>query len=513
MRRGRSITWLARLVLAVPVALLAWAVVSELLAAAPAAPAEPAAAEPAAAAPGAAAPGATGGLSASSPSAADADEAEPTEGAAAQESRRAEAEGVPRGVSPDAPRAAAEGAAGTETRRAPAPARGIEEAAPDPSFLEQYAPAWSRVPVLGTAVWQAAAALAFILLGLVARKVSDYVFEKRLIPRLQRTRFQFDHMLAQAASKPFGWVLLLAGLALAVWVLALPTEPTNVRGVAFAILKVLLVADLLWFLFRFIDVMAVYLTRLAGRTESTLDDQLVPLVRKAMKIVIGLLLAVWVVQLLGYNVSSLLAGLGVGGLAVALALQDTLANFFGSVFIFLDRPFMVGDMVEIEGTQGTVEQIGFRSTRIRTWPATLVSLPNKTVAAAKIDNWSAMPKRRVFQTVGVTYETTAEEMEEAVAKIRAILQADDGVDPEYIVVRFEDFGASSLNIRVYYFTRAVAYADHMETKERVNLAIMRALRGMGLSIAFPTQTVHFAGDVAERIAQRLGRTPDADGQA
>jgi len=482
--RARRIVWLARLVLVVPIALLAWALVSELVA-------------------GEAAPPVAGQP-----------DARPVSAPAAPSSP---SERWPRGVSPDAPRAATEGAAAQEghhaaisaepTAGAEAPAPAEPDVAADPSILERYAPQWLRYRVVGTALWQFAAAVALVLLGLAARKASDHVLEKRVIPRLERTRFEFDHLLAKAVSKPLGWLLLLGGVATAVWVLALPTEPTDVRRLAFGVLKVLLVADLLWFLFRFVDVVAVYLTRLAGRTASALDDQLVPLVRKSLKIVIGLLLAVWVVQLLGYNVSSLLAGLGVGGLAVALALQDTLANFFGSVFIFLDRPFMVGDMVEIEGTQGTVERIGFRSTRIRTWPATLVSIPNKTVASAKIDNWSAMPKRRVFQTVGVTYETTAEKMEEAVARIRDILQHDEGVDQEYIVVRFNEFGASSLDILVYYFTRAVAYADHLETKERVNLAIMRALRGMGLSIAFPTQTVYFEGEVAERIADRLGSDP------
>jgi len=489
MRRARNMIWLARLVLAVPVGLLAWAVVSELVAGAPAAespPAEAAIADT---------PGATGSLSASEPRTADAAGAEQTQGAVAREGHRAEMPTAPAEASvPAGP-----------------PRHAIEDDVPDPSILEQYAPAWSRYRVLDIAVWQFVAAFLLVLVGMVARKVSDYILQKRIVPLLERTRVEFDNLVVAAVSKPLGWALLLAGVAAAVWVLALPTEPTNVRRFAFAVLKVLLVADLLWFLFRFVDVVAVYLTRLAGRTESALDDNLVPLIRKALKVTLGLLLAVWVVQLLGYNISSLLAGLGVGGLAVALALQDTLANFFGSVFILLDRPFMVGDMVEIEGTQGTVEQIGFRSTRIRTWPATLVSIPNKTVAATKIDNWSAMPKRRVFQTVGVTYETTADQMQEAVAAIRAILENDDGVHQDYIVVRFSEFGASSLDILVYYFTRAVAYADHMETRERVNLAIMRALRGMGLSIAFPTQTVYFEGDVAQRLADRLGGKPDAGG--
>jgi MscS family membrane protein len=261
-------------------------------------------------------------------------------------------------------------------------------------------------------------------------------------------------------------------------------------------------ADVVWFLFRVVDVAVEYLGRLAKRTQSKLDDQLVPLVRKALKVTIGVVCGVWVVQLLGYSVSSLLAGLGIGGLAVALALQDSLANFFGSVFIFLDRPFAVGDTVKIGDVTGTVEQIGFRSTRIRTWPATLVSIPNKTVAESVVDNWSKMPKRRVFQTVGVTYETTAEQMEKAVAAIRRILESDEGVDQEFIVVRFSDFGASSLDIIVYYFTKAIAYADHLAMKERVNLAIMRAMQDLGLSIAFPTRTVYFEGDVARALAGR-----------
>jgi len=388
-------------------------------------------------------------------------------------------------------------------------AAALEEVLPEsPKRLGDSLPDWVRYEFLGVAIWQFIAAFLLVLLGLALRKVSDYVFEKRIIPTLQKTRFNIDHLLSGALTKPLGCVILLGALALAVWVLALPTEPTNVRAGAFGALKVLLVADVLWLLFRLVDVLAVYLTRLAGRSESELDDQLVPLVRKALKVTIGLLLAVWVVQLLGYSVTSLLAGLGIGGLAVALALQDTLGNFFGSIFIFIDRPFLIGDMVKMGDVEGTVERIGFRSTRIRTWPATLVCIPNKTVAEATIDNWSKMPKRRVLQTIGVTYETTADQMQEAVAAIREVLAGDEGVDQEFIVVRFSGFGASSLDITIYYFTKAVAYADHLETRERVNLAIMRAVADLGLEIAFPTRTVYFEGDLARGMAGQKAINPN-----
>jgi MscS family membrane protein len=133
-----------------------------------------------------------------------------------------------------------------------------------------------------------------------------------------------------------------------------------------AVLKVLLAADVLWFLFRSVDVGVQCLAKLARRTDSRLDDQLIPLIRKALKITIGIVCFLWVVQLLGFSISSLIAGLGIGGLAVALALQDPLGNFFGSVFLFLDRPFGVGDWIKMDNVEGIVEDIGFRSTRVRT---------------------------------------------------------------------------------------------------------------------------------------------------
>ncbi len=368
--------------------------------------------------------------------------------------------------------------------------------------FEEHLGTWStREIVGGIQVWEVLAAFAFILLGLVAKKVADFVMEKKVVPLLERTPFEFDNLVAEAAAKPLGWLLALGGLAGAVAVMRLPTEP-NVRGFVYGCLKVLLAADVIWFMFRAVDVAVHYLTKVAERTDSKLDDQIVPLIRKALKVTIAVFCAVWLIQMLGYSVSSLVAGLGIGGLAVALALQDTLGNFFGSVFIFLDRPFALGDWIKIGDTEGIVEGIGYRSTRIRTWPKSVVSMPNRQVADAQVENWSRMPVRRVFQTVGVTYETTADQMEDAVAAIRGVLEADEGVDQEFMVVRFGDFGDSSLDITVYYFTKAVAYADYMETKERVNLAIMRALEERGLSIAFPTRTVYFEGDVAKQMAHK-----------
>jgi len=379
-----------------------------------------------------------------------------------------------------------------ESPGAAAPAAPAGAAAGEPSAVEklpgeiqEHVPSWARREFLGVAVWQAIAAVAFLVVGYLVKKVSDALTRRAQARFEANAERRFELVLAASAGKPLGYLILLAGVAGALWVLPLPEQPADVKFLAFAIAKVLLVADVLWFLFRAIDAAVAGLARLSERGQSRFGDQLVPMLRKSLKGILAIVCALWVVQLLGYSVTSLLAGLGIGGLAVALALQDTLANFFGSVFIFTDRPFKVGDQVRIADVEGVVEEIGFRSTRIRTWPASLVSIPNKTVAGATVENLSRMSRRRVMQTLGLPYKTGPDEMERAVAAVRETVAGDSGVDPEDVVVRFSDFGATGLQVLVIYYTRAVAYGEHLAAKERVNLAVMRRLRELGLSIGPP----------------------------
>ncbi len=366
-------------------------------------------------------------------------------------------------------------------------AAGSTVTSPDiPSVL----PSFVAIEFLGVSLWQFLLAFIFILLGFVVKKISRYIFENKVIPLFKRTRIDFDHMFLEALNMPLAYLFLILGFFAALSVLPLPTEEPDVQNFVNQLFKILIAADFIWFFFRLVDMGVLYLGRLAERTDSKLDEQLVPLLRRALKLTVGVVGFLSIMQLLEYPISSLLAGLGIGGLAVALALQDTLANFFGSVFIFLDKPFMVGDIIKIGEIEGVVEDIGFRSTRIRTFPKTLVTIPNKAVAAATVDNLSKRPKRRVLQNVGVTYETNADQMSEAVSAIEGILENDEGVDQEYVVVKFSDFGASSLDIMVLYFTKSVDYLEHAEVKERINLAIMRQLKSMGLSVAFPTRSIY-----------------------
>lgn len=363
-----------------------------------------------------------------------------------------------------------------------------------------YAPEAFRGRFLGIEYWQYIAAFLCILLGLVARKVSDFVFEHYLLPTARKTRFKFDHLILEAIYKPLGVALLLVGVFGALALIGLQVATPEVRAAAILTLKVAVAADFLWLLLRGVDVLSLYLLSAAARTDSKLDDQLVPLIKKSLKAFVGVLVFIAILQTLGYSVGSLLAGLGIGGLAVAMAAQDTLSNLFGGIVIFTDRPFRVGEWVQVDQIEGAVEQIGFRSTRIRTFAGTLVTLPNSMVAKSVIDNKAAMPARRVRMTVGVTYETTADQMEELVKGFKAILAAEDQVVPETSLVRFVGFGASSLDILVMYFTKPTSYDLHTEVVERVNLALMRAVKARGLSMAFPTTTVYFEGDIAKAMA-------------
>jgi MscS family membrane protein len=214
------------------------------------------------------------------------------------------------------------------------------------------------------------------------------------------------------------------------------------------------------------------------------------------------------IKSLGVDVGAVLTGLGIGGLAVAFAAQDTIANLFGSFVVVLDHPFRVGDYVRIGAAEGTVEDIGLRSTRLRSADRTLVVLPNKTAAAETIVNFTRMPQRRIDQKLGLTYSTTPEQMEAVLADLRRILAEDPGVHQDFIVVNFTDYNASSLDIAITYFTADPDFRRHLAVRERINLKIMRAVAARGLSFAFPTQTFHVEDEVARKLVGVRSRAPE-----
>ena len=215
----------------------------------------------------------------------------------------------------------------------------------------------------------------------------------------------------------------------------------------------------------------------------------IPLIKKTVVTVFVIFSVLVVFESLGFEVKTFLTGLGIGGLAFALAAQDTIANMFGSFVVVMDQPFYVGEYIRILGHEGTVEEIGLRSTRLRTAQRTQVVIPNKTVAAEIINNFTRMPQRRVDATLGVTYDSPPDAIQLALADIRALLRADPGVHQGLVVVSLADFSDSSLRVQVLYFTVDPDWESHMAVRERVNFGILRAFAARGVALSYPDPVI------------------------
>lgn len=335
-------------------------------------------------------------------------------------------------------------------------------------------------------------AFGFVIGGIVLRAVLNAIVSHRLLALAEKTETQADDLASEALINPLGLILPVVGVYLSVRTL-LTVQPQwlDTTDQVFRVVSILVIT---WTAFRLVDALSVLLLELASKTSSRLDDQVVPLVRKALKTFLGILAFILIAQNLGYSVSGLLAGLGIGGLALAMAAKDTLANLFGSIMILIDRPFHVGDWITFRGGDGVVEEIGLRSTRIRTFAKTVVSIPNQALANATVENHSLMPKRRIKFTLGVTYESTVDQVGGLVTRIEDYLKSNTDIDQEFMLVKFTTFNASSLDLFIYCFTVTTDWTQHLAVRQDVNLKVMSLVEEMDMSIAFPTQTIHLAQD-------------------
>jgi MscS family membrane protein len=285
-----------------------------------------------------------------------------------------------------------------------------------------------------------------------------------------------------------------------VLILPVPEEPVDIEAFLYKLLAGVTVALVVWVGVRLVDGIADWWEGKAAKTESRLDDQLVPIVRRSLKVFLFLIGMVLVLQNMGYSVGGLLAGLGIGGLAVAMASKDTVANLFGSVVIFFDKPFQIGDWIEMGAVEGTVEEVGLRTTRVRTFANSLITLPNAVFTNQAVNNWSRMKKRRIKMSVGVTYSTPPKKLDELVVNLRKIIEDDPNIKSDFYLVNFDNFGPSSLDIFIYCFTETTVWAEFLQAKQELMLKIMGAVSDMGLSFAFPTQSIHLESRPGEPAA-------------
>ncbi len=389
------------------------------------------------------------------------------------------------------------------TPAAAAVASGQAQMPRSPDFLEHLVDATLElfdVQSSGNTTTHYIIAALFLVGSYLLRRIVTTIlfgFFKRLATRTQST---LDDKLFPSLEAPVAAFIAIVGAVAALKVLKFSEQADAVFGYASTVAFSLV---FFWFFLRAFNTVLDHLHEVA-RSRQLGIAAFMPWIKKALItlfVVFGVLL---IAQGLGADVKAFLAGLGLGGLAFALAAQDTIANLFGSVVVAIDQPFKVGEAVQIGSNIGVVEDIGLRSTKIRTLDKSLVIIPNKTVASEAITNLSRFTQRRVEQTLGLTYDTKPEQMEGILQDLRQLITADEGVEKESVVVCFNNYGASSLGILVVYLTLSPDFVNHLQIRERLNLAFMRAVAARGLSFAFPTQTVHLDGAVARQLAGRQG---------
>ena len=353
-------------------------------------------------------------------------------------------------------------------------------------LVAQHVPDWAKAKFLLVANWQWMGLFVSILLGLVLKVVAQHLLHlaKRFT---SKTKVQWDDKIADAIERPVG--LLAASLF---WIASLRILQFSgmMLTVMSLIAQVILSIAMIWMIYKLAEVLTDHLKTLAARSDSALDDHLVPLINRALKIFIVIIGILVMFQNLGINVMSVLAGLGLGGLAFALAARDMCANLFGSVMIFLDRPFSIGDWVLIGENEGTVEDIGFRSTRVRTFYNSVISIPNATVANADIDNMGAREFRRIKAFFGLTYDTPPEKMEAFLEGVKNIVEANEYTRKDYYHVVFNGYGNSSLDVMLYCFLKVPDWATELVERQNIYLEILRLASEIGVDFAYPTQSLH-----------------------
>jgi len=355
--------------------------------------------------------------------------------------------------------------------------------------------------IRGNAIWRFGAVLMIALAALVAGRIVQFSFNSYSARISKKKGEKPLGLVFKAIANPAYVVVFAIGLLFCKLPLVFNDE-TGIRIALSAtwttIARVVGAIAVAYALYKLVDVIEYYLTRLVSRTETKLDDMLVPAIRKALRVTIAIVAILLISEnILGTNVKSLLLSAGVGGIAVALAAKDTIANFFGSITIFADRPFQMGDTLKIDDDWGSVEEVGFRSTKVRSFYGHLLTIPNSNMANSKIENVSKRPFIRRTSNITITYDSGHSKAVKAVEIIKDVLAevpevSGDAERPPRVY--FSEFNDWALNIYMSYWVQPPDFWLYYEVNERVNLEIMKRFEADEIEFAFPSQTLYVKKD-------------------
>lgn len=357
-------------------------------------------------------------------------------------------------------------------------------------LLVQLTPQIAQKTVLGLKVWKWEGIVIILLLSVLVYRLLDVVFTfsiKRILPMLFRKASSLDKKPIHAVARPFS---LLIVMMLVQWLYPVLQLPPWFSQYVFTILKVATLFFGVLTVYRLVDLVADVADRLADKTDTALDDQLIPLLTKISKMVVVILGVIFILQNLNVNVTALLAGVSIGGLALALAAQDTVKNFIGSLSIFVDRPFQIGDFIETPAVMGSVLEVGVRSTRLREPDGALVSIPNGELANQRVTNHGLRTHRRYATTIGLTYDTPRATMQQFVDGVRTIVDQHPATRQDGHIIYFHEMAESSLNINFLVNFDLVDYGEFLKARQEIFLSIMKLAEELGISFAFPSTSVY-----------------------
>ena len=336
---------------------------------------------------------------------------------------------------------------------------------------------------------------------LTAFWILSIIFSSYILPTMlkytSRTETNIDNKLILATGPPIRVLLLVVGIYLALLNLPLSLAMDSFLHRCFRTIIIIILA---WTANNITGSDSVLSDKLKAKFQ--LDSLLIPLFSKMIKFVIIAMAIVLAAHEWGYDVNGFIAGLGLGGLAFALAAKDALANIFGGIVILMEKPFAIDDWVQTPSVEGTVEEITFRSTRFRTFAHALVTVPNSSLANEPITNWSRMGKRRVTFNLSIDYAGPRAKIEKCIQEIRNILKVHPKIHPETILVYLENININSLDILIYFFTKTTDWEEYLAIKEEVNFKILDILAQENIPLAFPGRHIYSDISVGERIISR-----------
>ncbi len=296
----------------------------------------------------------------------------------------------------------------------------------------------------------------------------------------------FDVIFQKAVNVPIKLILFVSTAAVIIKIFGISLSN---QGFINQILKTLIIIALSWFLYFIMDIILVVETFILN-SQTKIDMIISRFAVKLTKIIVVIISGLMIMRVWEWDITGLIAGLGIGGVAVALGAKDTLANFFGSIMIMLDKPFAIGDMVKTSHAEGIIEEIGFRSTKIRIWDQAIVTIPNAIISNDPTTNWSRMGKRRINFTIHLPYTCSLELVDKCINQIREMLGIHEMILNDNIFVFLENIGDSSIEVFIQCFTNAIEKYDYLKVKEDINFKILNIIGEQGVQIALPSYHIY-----------------------